>query len=873
MTRNPKKSAMAKIVVKKEIIEIESDTDDVDGRMLALCGEVNASGDDALAKNPKKSALAKTIVKKEISEIGSNIDEEYGKMLALFAQVNASGDNTLAKSPNKSAVAKTIMKEGVIEIESDTDEADGTILALCGEVNASGDDALANNPKKSDVAKTIVKKDIIEIESDTDEADGTILALCGEVNASGDDVLAKSLNESAVAKTIVKNELIEIESDTDEADGRMLALCGEVNASGNDALAKNPKKSGKTIVKNEIIEIESDTDEADVTILALCSEVNASEDDSLAKNPKKSAVAKTIVKNELTEVESGTDEADVRMLALCREVNASGDDALAKIPKKSDVANSIVKKEIIEIESDSDTDELDGQMLTLCGEVNASGDDALAKNPKKSDVAKSIVKKEIIEIESDTDTDKVFGRMLSPCGAENASRDDTFAKNGKTNRPSMQIVCADDCNSGLVRDLDYMKYLANFSELGNLFLLEDNVTGSPPPLRIMYNVVDKASDRGKAIAAKRKAKSPTISSDSKRLKTENGRVDHRTKETQQKKEDATRGRKISVAKNTIEVKPTSYVKDTQLKKGDARRGRKISEAKKIVKLKPTRNAMSQTISRDSKRLKTEIMIEGHTSISKTIPVVNTKDTLRKKREALQGRKVPVTKHNNESKSKGHVKDKLHHSLKPPKKENKESLSSMDKCYTYYFASLRNSITISKSDRQVKPVKEFMCLSDPDIIAVSNHPFFYGGKSPFEATKDGKVIDLEDGIEPGDIFNSSYSKKLMEILRKPYDETEFLKLYYEASLKRPMTRCRELRDGREIEYNVEDQLAPSYLEKYTDFNNKYCHYQKDRPRALNLLRGFFFYLENIVLEGAFKPWMHENHLTNMCFDARECKDTS
>lgn len=75
-------------------------------------------------------------------------------------------------------------------------------------------------------------------------------------------------------------------------------------------------------------------------------------------------------------------------------------------------------------------------------------------------------------------------------------------------------------------------------------------------------------------------------------------------------------------------------------------------------------------------------------------------------------------------------------------------------------------------------------------------------------------DLEEGIQRDDIFNSSYSKKLIEILRKPYDETEFLKLYDEASLKRPLTRSRQLRDGREIEYNVEDQLALSYLEKYT-----------------------------------------------------------
>jgi len=55
---------------------------------------------------------------------------------------------------------------------------------------------------------------------------------------------------------------------------------------------------------------------------------------------------------------------------------------------------------------------------------------------------------------------------------------------------------------------------------------------------------------------------------------------------------------------------------------------------------------------------------------------------------------------------------------------------------------------------------------------------------------------------------------MEILRNPYDEKEFLRLYNEASVKRPLTKSRQLRDGREIEYYCDDQFALSYLEKYT-----------------------------------------------------------
>ncbi|KAG7659880.1 hypothetical protein ISN44_As01g066950 [Arabidopsis suecica] len=683
--------------------------------------------------------------------------------------------------------------------------------------------------------------------------------------------------KSAWLKTIAKKEIIEIESDTDTDDevaATKLAPFGEENA--------------KSSVKMEI-KTESNIDEVCGKMMDLCVERNASKDDALAKkNPKKSAVAKTILNKEIIEIESDTDTDEVgpRKLPLCNEENASGDDVLAKNPKKCSVAKTIVKKEI---KIESNIDELGGRLL-----VNASGDDVLAKKPKKSVVAKTIVWQEIIEIESatDTDTDEVGGKTLSLCGKVDASGDDLLARDGKTKRTNLQIVCVDDCDSGLVHDLEYKKYLAHFSETRNVYLLEDNVRGSSP-VRIMYHEAPDRSLR-KAVEtekskAGRKPKSPTISSVSKRLKTEDGRADHksisrtvlRTKETQQKKgDDVRRGR------SSIEVKPRSYVRDTKERNGDARRGRKISVAKNTIESKPTRyvrdsqekntrNDESQTIFRASKRLKTEIGRADHNSISKTNPVVKTKDIQRKNREALRGRKIHVTKHNNESKSRGHVIDNLFHSFKPSKKENEMSLSSVEKSYSYYTAflrnSIRNSVTIFNSGQQVKPMKDAVCLSDPDIIAVSNHPFPDGGKSPFEATKDGKVIDLEDGIKPDDIFNSSFSKKLMEILRNPYDEKEFLRLYNEASVKRPLTKSRQLRDGREIEYYCDDQFALSYLEKYTDFNKTYHRYRKDLPRALNLLRGFFFYLENIVLEGAFKPWLHEKRLTNLCVDTRGCID--
>ncbi|VVA92647.1 unnamed protein product [Arabis nemorensis] len=85
--------------------------------------------------------------------------------------------------------------------------------------------------------------------------------------------------------------------------------------------------------------------------------------------------------------------------------------------------------------------------------------------------------------------------------------------------------------------------------------------------------------------------------------------------------------------------------------------------------------------------------------------------------------------------------------------------------------LRNRETQQKKGdvRQENEKKDLVCFPDPDVIATSSYPFPNGGNFPFEANKDEKMIDVEDGIESDDIFDSVFSKKLMEILKRSYDK--------------------------------------------------------------------------------------------------------
>nr|VDD23447.1 unnamed protein product [Brassica oleracea] len=502
------------------------------------------------------------------------------------------------------------------------------------------------------------------------------------------------------------------------------------------------------------------------------------------------------------------------------------------------------------------------------------------RKPNSSKVGRKVVKKTLIAL----------GRMLALRGGGgevDSSRKslNALAAGGGSN---MQIVCVDaDCASGLEYDLDYMKYLTIFKE-SHQYMLE----GEASPLRIMYTA-DKEVDDEK-LRGRRRSKPPLVSNVSKKLKTGGARREDHNKSTVFRKEVVLRGRKIAMtkttikaekeaslrgrkkialSKNTIKLEPKcNHGKDTKQEKEvslhkNAMKVERKSDAKDTHQEKEESRRRRNAIFRASKRLKAEKIITMRKS--KPHEIFRASKRLKTDQNLVNNKlkkEESVNKDKAKPKATSHVKDSLLHSFKPHKKVENEVSSRrtlMDKSYEYFIAFLRNSVTVI----EVKPEKALVPLSDPDIIAVSNCPFSDGGPSPFEANKDGKVIDLEDRIEPEDMFNSKFSKKLLEILRQPYDKNEFKQRLFGASQKKQLTRSRQLRDGREIEYNVDHQLGPSYFDRYPDFKRVFRRSRcaKDDHRALNLLRGFFFYFENIVLEGAFKPWLHEARVM------RECKD--
>lgn len=72
--------------------------------------------------------------------------------------------------------------------------------------------------------------------------------------------------------------------------------------------------------------------------------------------------------------------------------------------------------------------------------------------------------------------------------------------------------------------------------------------------------------------------------------------------------------------------------------------------------------------------------------------------------------------------------------------------------------------------------------------------------------------------------SKFREKLMDILRKPYDEEEYGKLLHDASIRKPKLGNRELRGRFAKSYEL-DSLAESYLQQHKG----------------NLIQHFFFLL--------------------------------
>ncbi|KAL9446571.1 hypothetical protein AB3S75_014275 [Citrus x aurantiifolia] len=136
-------------------------------------------------------------------------------------------------------------------------------------------------------------------------------------------------------------------------------------------------------------------------------------------------------------------------------------------------------------------------------------------------------------------------------------------------------------------------------------------------------------------------------------------------------------------------------------------------------------------------------------------------------------------------------------------------------------------------------------SDSEVVVLDHNPFSDENDTLFVAIGDEDCREI--------ITRSSqyeFREKLKEILQKPYDRKECNRRRLEASCRKPLEH-----DGERL-----DSDGKSYLDYYPDLAALIEQAHRDKPRILNLLRGLFYYLQNLSHEGQFKPWLDSECLS-------------
>ncbi|RCV34742.1 hypothetical protein SETIT_7G183300v2 [Setaria italica] len=118
-----------------------------------------------------------------------------------------------------------------------------------------------------------------------------------------------------------------------------------------------------------------------------------------------------------------------------------------------------------------------------------------------------------------------------------------------------------------------------------------------------------------------------------------------------------------------------------------------------------------------------------------------------------------------------------------------------------------------------------------------------------------ALELQGVIWPPHITerpNSDFKKKLMQILMKPYKQEEYDRYFSMATNRTPVVKERRTRHSV-VYYPWKHELGKSYFDSYPDLAEQFKLQDNNYPNRLALLRGFFFWLENVGREDQFRPW--------------------
>uniref|UniRef100_J3LW19 Uncharacterized protein n=1 Tax=Oryza brachyantha TaxID=4533 RepID=J3LW19_ORYBR len=140
--------------------------------------------------------------------------------------------------------------------------------------------------------------------------------------------------------------------------------------------------------------------------------------------------------------------------------------------------------------------------------------------------------------------------------------------------------------------------------------------------------------------------------------------------------------------------------------------------------------------------------------------------------------------------------------------------------------------------------------EPQIAASSSSRGGAGCKSKTRAESPGVIWPTHINERE----ESEFKHRLIGALSKPFSQEEYDKLYGMPSIRNPPMKERQTRSGVKA-YKCPHGIGKSYFDHYPDLaeqvENTSC------SNRLALLRGLFFWLENVAHEHQFRPWSNDN----------------
>ncbi|XP_016455015.1 uncharacterized protein LOC107779167 isoform X1 [Nicotiana tabacum] len=147
---------------------------------------------------------------------------------------------------------------------------------------------------------------------------------------------------------------------------------------------------------------------------------------------------------------------------------------------------------------------------------------------------------------------------------------------------------------------------------------------------------------------------------------------------------------------------------------------------------------------------------------------------------------------------------------------------------------------------------------------------WGLKAPLRS---GTIIEyeaVEDDVEilydNGGTLNkrnvrSKFRQKVMDLLKKPYNPNEYEELWTDVNAKKPVLKHMDLRNGKMKFYETQ-KMGKSYLDHHADLQKRLKEVDNDNRKKLKILRGFFFWLQNLTNKESFIPWKDAEFLSRV-----------